>query len=129
MEKLEKEIYDENNGLWYTLSDDGCYYPNLVLPKEDNTWVGKYGLMRKTYLKEHKESLYVSLYLTGELTKHLLKINNQAQKQIDLIVEQMAKTEGCNEALKARDQMKWVGLMNNYQACAEELVLREIVCR
>lgn len=129
MEKLKKEIYDESNGLWYTLADDGCYYPNLELPKEENVWVGKYGLLRKRYLQEHKSSLYVDLYLTGKLNKHLLDINEQAQTQVDAIVEAMAKAEFCDEKLKIRVQMLWVALMNNYQACAEEVVLREIVYR
>ncbi len=127
MENLEKEIYNEENGLWYTLADDGCYYPNLMLPKEENIWVGKYGLIRKNYLKEHKNWYYIHLFMSGKLNKHLLEINEQAQAQVDLIVSQMAKTGGCNEELKAKDQIKWVGLMNNYQACAEEIVLKEIV--
>ncbi len=103
------------------------YYPNLALPEQDNTWVGKYGLLRETYLKEHKNSRYMHLYLSGKLTEHLLEINEQAQAEVDLIVSQMAKAGGCNEELKVKDQMRWVGLMNNYHACAEEVVLREIV--
>lgn len=126
---MKKHIYDEKNGLHYTLADDGMYYPNLELPKEDNSWVGKYGLMRERFLQEHKHNLYMTLYLSGKLTKHLLDINEQAQNQVDEIVYTTAKAEGCNEDLKAKDQMKWVGLMNNYKACAEEVVLREIVYR
>ncbi|MEG0899973.1 MAG: TnpV protein [Anaerovoracaceae bacterium] len=126
---MKKHIYDEKNRLYYTLADDGMYYPDLELPKEDNTWVGKYGLMRERFLQEHKHNLYMTLYLSGKLTKHLLDINEQAQNQVDEIVYTTAKAEGCNEDLKAKDQMKWVGLMNNYKACAEEVVLREIVYR
>lgn len=126
---MKKHIYDEKNGLHYTLADDGMYYPNLELPKEDNSWVGKYGLMRERFLQEHKHNLYMTLYLSGKLTKHLLDINEQAQNQVDEIVYTTAKAEGCNEDLKAKDQMKWVGLMNNYKACAEEVVLREFVYR
>ncbi len=127
MKELEKEIFDKSNGLWYTLADDGMYYPNLELPKEENVWIGKYGLLRERYLKEHKKALYMSLYLSGELNKHLVDVNEQAQKQVDLIVTQMAKTEGCNEELKMKDQMRWVGLMNNYKACAEEIVFKELI--
>ncbi len=54
MKELEKEIYDESNGLWHTLAEDGMYYPNLALPEQDNTWVGKYGLLRKHALKSIK---------------------------------------------------------------------------
>lgn len=126
---MKEHIYDEKNGLHYTLAEDGMYYPDLELPKEDNTWVGKYGLMRERFLQEHKNNLYMGLYLSGKLKKHLLDINEQAQNQVDEIVSAMAKAEGCNEELKAKDQMKWVGLMNNYKSCAEEAVLREIVYR
>lgn len=94
MKELEKEIYDENNGLWYTLADDGCYYPNLELTKEDNTWVGKYGLLRESYLKEHKNGYYMHLFMSGTLNQHLAEINEEAQTQVDAIVEAMAKDEG-----------------------------------
>ncbi len=124
---MKKHIYDENNRLHYTLADDGMYYPDLELQKEDNTWVGKYGLMRERFLQEHKHNLYMSLYLSETLTNHLIEINEQAQNQVDEIVTAMAKAEGCNEELKAADQMKWVGLMNNYKACAEDMVLRALV--
>lgn len=124
---MKKHIYDENNRLHYTLADDGMYYPDLELQKEDNTWVGKYGLMRERFLQEHKHNLYMSLYLSETLTNHLIEINEQAQNQVDEIVTAMAKAEGCNEELKAADQMKWVGLMNNYKACAENMVLRALV--
>lgn len=126
---MKEHIYDEKNGLHYTLADDGMYYPDLELPKEDTTWVGKYGLMRERFLQEHKNYLYMSLYLSGTLTKHLLEINEQAQNQVDEIVSAMAKAEGCNEELKIKDQLRWIGLMNNYKACAEEIVLREVVYR
>ena len=124
---MKKHIYDENNRLHYTLADDGMYYPDLELQKEDNTWVGKYGLMRERFLQERKHNLYMSLYLSETLTNHLIEINEQAQNQVDEIVTAMAKAEGCNEELKAADQMKWVGLMNNYKACAEDMVLRALV--
>ncbi|WP_317856053.1 TnpV protein [Chakrabartyella piscis] len=127
MKELEKEIYDENNGLWYTLADDGCYYPNLELPKEDNTWVGKYGLMRKIYLIEHKNWYYMHLYLSGKLNQHLADVNEQAQAQVDQMVTHWAKLNGVDENLKAANQMEWVGRMNNYQMMAEEVVLREII--
>ncbi|MGL5440504.1 MAG: TnpV protein [Filifactoraceae bacterium] len=91
MDKLQKEIFDENNSLWYTIAEDGMYYPNIELPVEEDIWVGKYGLLRETYLREHKNSLYMSLYLSGELNKHLLEINEQAQAQVDQMVAHWAK--------------------------------------
>ena len=126
---MEKHIYDEKNGLHYTLAEDGMYYPDLALPEDEDVWVGKYGLLRETYLKEHKNSLYMSLYLSGKLNKHLLEINEQSQSQVDQLVTHWAKLNGCDEKLKATNQMEWVGRMNNYKIMAEELVLNELVYR
>lgn len=124
---MKKHIYDENNGLHYTLAEDGMYYPDLALPEDANVWVGKYGLLCEAYLREHRNSLYTSLYLSGKLNKYLLEINERALQQIDEIVASMAKTDGIDEELKASDQMEWVGRMNNIIYCAEEIVLNEIV--
>ncbi|WP_317856038.1 TnpV protein [Chakrabartyella piscis] len=124
---MEKEIYDEKNGLWYTLAEDGCYYPNLELPKEKSVWVGKYGLMRKNFLRGHRTSLYISLYLSGKLNQHLLEVNQRAQKYVEDVVAYLAKFNGIDEDMKVCSQMEWVGRMNNYHACAEEAVLREVV--
>ena len=126
---MEKHIFDEKNGLHYTLAEDGMYYTDLALPEEEDVWVGKYGLLRETYLQEHKNRLYMSLYLSGELNQHLLEINEQAQTQVDQLVIRWAKLNGCDETLKATDQMEWVGRMNNYKMMAEELVLNEVVYR
>lgn len=120
MDNLEKEIFDENNGLWYTLAEDGMYYPNIELPVEEDVWVGKYGLLRET-----KNSLYMSLYLSGKLNKHLLLINEQAQ--VDQMVAHWAKLNRVNEDMKANNQMEWVARMSNYQLLAEEVVLKEII--
>lgn len=124
---MEKHIYDVKNGLHYTLAEDSMYYPDLALPQEEDVWVGKYGLLRETYLREHRNRLYMSLYLSGKLNKHLLEINEQALQQIDEIVASMAKTDGIDEELKTSDQMEWVGRMNTIIYCAEEIVLNEIV--
>ncbi|MEG1835844.1 MAG: TnpV protein, partial [Oscillospiraceae bacterium] len=80
--------------------------PILPKSKRASKTVGKYGLMRERYLQEHKNDLYMSLYLSGRLTKHLLEINEQAQNQVDEVVSTMAKAEGCNEELKAKGQLK-----------------------
>lgn len=124
---MEKHIYDDKNGLHYTLAEDSMYYPHLALPQEEDVWVGKYGLLRETYLQEHKNHLYMSLYLSGKLNQHLLEINELAENQVDEMVSAMAKTNGTDENLKAANQMEWVGRMNNYKACAEEIVLKEII--
>ncbi len=124
---MDKHIYVEKNGLHYTLAEDGMYYPDLALPEEENMWIGKYGLLREKYLREHRKSFYMLLHQSGKLNRHLLEVNEQAQQQIDDIVSTMAKTNGTDEQLKFNNQMEWVSRMNNYKACAEEAVLKEII--
>ena len=87
----------------------------------------KFGLMRKSYLENHRRGIYSGLLLSGELKKHLLMIQEQAEEQFDLLVEQMAKQEGVTERLKSQDQMLWVRRMNNIRARAEEIVREEII--
>ena len=89
--------------------------------------LGKYGRMRRTYLKEHQKAFYIQLQARGELWQHLREVDEQAQSMVNTIVARMAEVDGVTEELKATDQMKWIGLMNNYRHCAEELVIREIV--
>ena len=89
--------------------------------------LGKYGRMRGTYLKEHQKAFYIQLQARGELWQHLREVDEQAQSMVNTIVARMAEIDGVTEELKATDQMKWVGLMNNYRHCAEEFVLRDVV--
>ena len=83
--------------------------------------------MRKSYLENHRRGIYSGLLLSGELKKHLLMIQEQAEERFDLLVEQMAKQEGVTEQLKAQDQMLRVRRMNNIRARAEEIVREEII--
>ena len=122
---MEKHIYDEKNGLSYTLC--GNYYlPDLVLNEEKPTY-GKYGMLRKQFLKEHRPARYQYLLLCGKLTEHLNQIDQEAREQVEMLTEQMLKKQGVNDNLKRQDQMMWVRLMNNIKASAEEMVLREIL--
>lgn len=89
--------------------------------------LGKYGRMRRTYLQEHHKLLYNQMLLDGSLWPHLREIDEQAQSTVNAIVARMAEIDGLTEELKATDPMRWIGLMNNYRHCAEELVIREIV--
>lgn len=123
---MKRHIYDEKNRLHYTLHSD-VYLPDLEASGNDSPPLGKYGLMRKSYLKEHQKAFYIQLQARGELWHHLYEVDHHAQTMIDSIVARMAEIDGVTEELKAADQMRWVGLMNNYQHCAEELVLREYV--
>lgn len=101
--------------------------PNLLPNPEPEGELGKFGLMWKHYLKEYKGGIYHGMVLTGKLKEHLLMIQEQAEKRLDLLVEQMAKQEGVTEQLKAQDQMLWLRKMNNIRTRAEEIVGEEII--
>lgn len=101
--------------------------PNLIPNPEPEGELRKFGLVRKSYLENHRRGIYSGLLLSGELKKHLLMIQEQAETRFDLLVEQMAKHEGVTEQLKAQDQMLWVKRMNNIRARAEEIVRKEII--
>ena len=119
-------LFDEMGGT-YTLGADGMYYPNLELPEEETPRYGKYGRMRRTYLREHHESLYTGLLLSGKLNAHLNEIDETAHARMELLTKQMAKAQDITEDLKARDQMAWVGAMNNIRNAAEEIIQKELI--
>ena len=118
-------LYEEMGGT-YTLGEDGMYYPDLEFPEEEPHY-GKYGRMRLHHLKEHRKVLYNTLLLDGELVKHLNEVDDTANQRMELLTLQMKERQGVNEALKARDQMAWVGAMNNIRNAAEEIVLNELI--
>ena len=101
--------------------------PNLIPDPEPEGELRKFGLMRKSYLENHRRGIYSGMLLSGKLKKHLLMIQEQAEERFDLLVEQMAKQEGVTEQLKAQDQMLWVQRINNIRARAEEIVREEII--
>ena len=119
-------LYEKMGGT-YHLSADGFSYPDLLPPVEDAPTFGKYGRMRCSYLKEHRSGLYTGLLLSGRLNAHLNEIDDAANAQMELITRQMAKAQGIPEELKARDQMAWVGAMENIRNAAEEVVLKELI--
>ena len=111
-----------------TYEKNGDYLiPNLTANEEPEGTLTKYGLMRKNFLQEHRKGIYQGMILTGELKAHCLQIQEQAEQRMDFLTQQMAKAEGVDEALKAADQMKWVGLMNSIRHSAEETVLTELI--
>ena len=122
---MKKQIYDEKNGMSYTLHGD-YYLPDLVLNEEEPTY-GKYGMLRKQFLKEHRSARYQYLLLTGKLNEHLNQIDQESRKQMEMLMGQMAERQGVIEKLKVQDQMKWVRLMNNIKASAEEIILSDII--
>ena len=122
---MKKHIYDESNGLSYTRHGD-YYLPDLAMNEEEPTY-GKYGMLRKQFLKMHRPARYQYLVMTGELTGHLNQVDQDAREQVEILVKQMAEKQSVTEQLKMQDQMKRVGLMNNINICAEEIVLQELV--
>lgn len=121
-----KSLYEQLGGT-YHMGKDGLLYPDLLPPAEDEPHYGKYGHMRLTYLKQHRPTLYTSLLLSGKLTAHLNEIDETAHARMELITKQMAAAQGITEDLKARDQMAWVGAMNNIRSAEEELVINELI--
>ena len=122
---MKKQIYDEKNGMSYTLHGD-YYLPDLVLREEEPIY-GKYGMLRKQFLKEHRSARYQYLLLTGKLNEHLNQTDQEAREQVETLMEQMTEKQGVTEELKAQDQMEWVRLMNNIKASAEEVVLKNMI--
>ena len=116
---MKKQIYDEKNGLSYTLYGD-YYFPDLEINEEEPT-DGNYGIMRKQFLKEHRSARYQYLVLTGKLTEHLNQVDKETREKVEMLVEQMAERWGVTEELKLQDQMEWVRRMNNIKNVAEEI--------
>ena len=118
----------EKMGGTNTLGADGIYYPNLVSTDEE-PYYGKYGMIRKTYLKEHRPAIYSLYILEDRLVEHLNAVDDEAQERMDILVCQMMKRQGITEETKACDQMAWVGTVNNIRNAAEEIVLKELIYR
>ena len=122
---MKKQIYDEKNELNYTLHGD-YYLPDMEINEEEPTY-RKYGIMRKQFLKEHRSARYQYLVLTGKLTEHLNQVDKEVREKVEILMEQMAEQWGVTEELKMQDQMEWVRRLNNIQATAEEIALKEII--
>ena len=115
-----------NNTLTYTKNGD-YLIPDLKLSEQQSKPLGKYGRMRKSYLKEHRPILYNHLLMSEKLYPHLIEIDETAQTRLDQMMPQLAKEAGATEELKATDPMKWLGLMNTCKAQAEEILLAELI--
>ena len=121
-----KSLYEQLGGTYHE-GEDGLLYPDLLTPEENAPTYGKYGRLRLTYPKQHRPSLYTSLLLSGKLNTHLNEVDEAANAHIELITWQIAEAQGVSEKLTARDQMAWVGTMNNIRSAAEELVINELI--
>ena len=105
----------------------GDYYIPDIRLQEKIRPIGRWGRLRRDYIKEHNLIRFNDLCLSGELWTYLADLNEQAQERLSLIIEQMKAAEGVNEGLKATDQMAWVGAMNSIRNRAEEIILRELI--
>jgi hypothetical protein len=114
------------NNLTYTQAGD-YLVPDLTLPPQPEGTLNRWGRARQNYLRDHKSALYMHMMTQLTLWPHLLEMQETAAARFDLLVQQMAEAKGATEALKARDQMAWVGRMNNIRHSAEELVRQELV--
>ena len=114
------------NSLTYTMNGD-YQIPDLKLTEQPEKPLGKYGRMRKAYLKEHRPLIYNQLLLTEKLYPHLIEIDETAQSRLEQMMPQLAKDAGATEQLKASDPMRWVGLMNTCKAQSEEILMAELI--
>lgn len=102
--------------------------PNLTLaPEEANIFLGKWGMLHKDYLLNHKKILFTTLLTQGKLYQHCAEVEKQAKDMFDLLVEQMKEVEGANEELKKENQMEWVQIMENIEARAREVVITDLI--
>lgn len=106
---------------------EGYRLPNLLLPQEPETHLGKYAELRRQYLKQYRRVLYTNLKTSGQLATHLAEIEEAAQRMVRQIVTQTAQAEGVTEELKAADPQRWTRLMNNLRHSAEETVLNDLI--
>lgn len=117
---MKQSLYEQNGGTYR--EENGHLIPNLALPESNEQPIGKYGMIHLDYLKKHRRGTYTTLLTEGRLNAYLADIDRQAKEMLGLVIEQTAKREGVNEDLKAKDQLKWVQMMNNIKASAEKFL-------
>lgn len=122
---MQRKIYDKKNGLTYTLCGD-YYIPELTLAVTEPAY-GKYGMLRKSYLQEHRKAKYQILLLQGELIEHLNQVDAEARDMEERLVKQMMEKQGITEELKRTDQMEWLRRVNNIRNRADEIILNELI--
>ena len=124
--ELKETIIDEITGIEYHLEGD-YYIPNLILPKQENVTLNKYGRIRLKYLKENKKAEYSIMLMDGTLNKHLKEIQETAQKRINQIINKLKAESNLTEEMKDTDILYWVGTMNAIKNQAEEIVFNELI--
>ena len=121
---MEKHI--TQNGIKYELKGEQ-YYPMLEIAEQKELKIGKYGLLHRDYIKQHRRGTYTTLLTEGRLNAHLHEIDVQANEMVETIVANLVHERGIDEKLKAADALQWASEMNNIKASAEEIVLREVI--
>ena len=119
-----KSLYEELGGTYRQVDD--YLIPDIELP-ERSYEIGKYGRMHHRYLKEHCKVQYTTMVLDGTLYDHLEEIDRICNERMESIVAAMKKQQDITEELKARDQLAWVGAINNIRNAAEEIILKELI--
>jgi hypothetical protein len=120
------EKYITQNGIKYELRGEQ-YYPMLEISEQEEYKIGKYGLLHRDYIKQHRRGTYTTLLTEGRLNAHLHEIEVQANEMVETIVANLVHERGIDEKLKAADALQWASEMNNIKASAEEIVLREVI--
>lgn len=123
---MEKNIYNEQTGISYTLQGD-YYLPNLTLPSEEGKHIGIWGQRHARYLKKHHKVRYINLLTSGKLNSYLADIDEQTEELFFLLVKQLAEKENVTEKLKAEDTMRWVQKMNNIRNRTTEIVNTDLI--
>ena len=123
---LKERFIDTKTGIEYVLKGD-YYIPNLVLETDEQVHLNKYGLLRLSYLKEHKKAEYTMMLIEGTLNNHLKEIQETAKTRVDMLIKQFAERDNINEELKVNNQLEWVQMMNNCKKRAEEIVFSQLL--
>lgn len=116
------------NGIEYVRNGD-YYIPNLTVPDEKVYKIGKYGRMHAKFIKENRPCFYSMKMLNGTWLAYLEEVDTSAKEMVDKLIKDMAVKQGITEELKAKDQMAWVGAMNNIRHLAEEILYKDLIFR
>jgi hypothetical protein len=122
---MMKSLFEQNGGTYRLVN--GYQIPNLTLPDESKYHIGIWGRRRLDYLKKHRKVFYTLLLTSGKLSEHLHEIDETAFERRELIIHQMKEAQGVTEQLKAKDGMKWVGMVTNICSCADEIIRNELI--
>ena len=109
-----------------TYHQEGDYLmPDLIPP--ESPMIGKFGMLRREFLRQHRRPIYSGMLMSGKLNPHLEEIDRTADEMLERLMDQMAASEGVTEMMKAENQMEWVARMNNIRNRAEETILSQLI--